>query len=117
MVTMSGDRYRGCLMGLAVGDALGTTLEFNAPGMFEPITEIVGGGPFGLRPGQWTDDTSMALCLAKSLLEKNGFDPANQMQHYLRWYRTGELSSTGVCFDIGMTVRRALDEFESTRKP
>ena len=100
-----------------MGDALGTTLEFKRPGTFERITGIVGGGPFALQPGQWTDDTSMALCLAKSLLDKNGFDPANQMQQYLRWYRTGDLSSTGACFDIGMTVRHALHEFEATRKP
>ena len=58
------DRFRGCLLGLAAGDALGTTLEFKPPGSFEPIVDMVGGGPFGLRPGQWTDDTSMALCLA-----------------------------------------------------
>ena len=61
-------RFRGCLLGLAVGDALGTTLEFQEPGTFEPIKNIVGGGPFGLEPGQWTDDTSMALCLAESLI-------------------------------------------------
>ncbi|HSV14780.1 MAG TPA: ADP-ribosylglycohydrolase family protein, partial [Tepidisphaeraceae bacterium] len=63
-------RYLGCLVGLAVGDALGTTLEFRPKGSFEPITEMIGGGPFRLDPGQWTDDTSMALCLAESLLEK-----------------------------------------------
>ena len=50
------DRFRGCLLGLAAGDALGTTLEFKPPGSFEPIDDMVGGGPFGLRPGQWTDD-------------------------------------------------------------
>lgn len=114
---LSVDRYRGCLLGLAAGDALGTTLEFRRPETFEPITGIMGGGPFGLLPGQWTDDTSMALCLAKSLIEKNGFDPVDQMQQYLRWYRTGDLSSTGMCFDIGMTTRRALEEFASTGKP
>jgi ADP-ribosyl-[dinitrogen reductase] hydrolase len=58
------DRYRGALLGLACGDALGTTLEFKAPGTFKPVTDIVGGGPFRLKPGEWTDDTSMALCLA-----------------------------------------------------
>ena len=63
------DRYRGALLGLAAGDALGTTLEFSPPGTFTPITDMVGGGPFNLAPGQWTDDTSMALCLAESLLE------------------------------------------------
>jgi ADP-ribosylglycohydrolase len=60
------DRYTGCVLGLAAGDALGTTLEFKPPGSFEPISDLVGGGPFGLEPGQWTDDTSMALCLAES---------------------------------------------------
>src|SRR5207249_2271862 len=69
------DRYRGCLLGLAAGDALGTTLEFQAPGSFTPITDMVGGGPFHLKPGQWTDDTSMALCLAESLVTERGFDP------------------------------------------
>ena len=79
------DRARGALLGLAVGDALGTTLEFEAPGSFEPIDDMLGGGPFDLEPGQWTDDTSMALCLAESLVETGGFDPRDQMQRYLRW--------------------------------
>ena len=78
------DRFRGCLLGLAVGDALGTTLEFKPPGSFEPIDDMVGGGPFGLKPGQWTDDTSMALCLVTSLLECGGFDATDQMQRYVR---------------------------------
>lgn len=110
-------RFRGCLLGLAVGDALGTTLEFKPPGSFEPITDMVGGGPFNLQPGQWTDDTAMALCLATSLVERGGFDPHDQMQRYLRWYREGYLSSTGHCFDIGNTVRDALERFERTGEP
>ena len=105
------DRFRGCLLGLAAGDALGTTLEFRPPGSFEPITDMVGGGPFDLQPGQWTDDTSMALCLATSLLECDGFDPEDQMQRYLRWVGQGYLSSTGTCFDFGRTVARALAKF------
>lgn len=111
------ERYRGALLGLAVGDALGTTLEFKSPGSFEPIEDIVGGGPFHLQPGQWTDDTSMALCLAESLIECRGFDPADQMQRYVRWYRAGHLSSTGECFDIGNTTRTALHRFMQTRDP
>ncbi|WP_420623379.1 ADP-ribosylglycohydrolase family protein [Candidatus Poriferisodalis sp.] len=105
------DRFRGCLLGLAAGDALGTTLEFKNPGSFEPIDDMVGGGPFRLMPGQWTDDTSMALCLATSLVEGDGFDPADQMQRYVRWWREGYLSCTGDCFDIGVTVSRALSRF------
>ncbi len=111
------DRYRGCLLGLAVGDALGTTLEFRAPGSFAPINDMVGGGPFHLEPGQWTDDTSMALCLAESLIACKEFDPIDQLERYVRWYREGYLSSTGVCFDIGGTVSEALHRFEATREP
>ena len=110
-------RYRGCLLGLAVGDAAGTTLEFRRPGTFEPISDMVGGGPFGLKPGEWTDDTSMALCLAESLVEKRGFEPVDQLERYTRWYRHGHLSSTGTCFDIGNTVRQALLKFEKTKEP
>lgn len=110
-------RFRGCLLGLAAGDALGTALEFSAPGTFEPISDLVGGGPFNLKPGQWTDDTSMALCLAESLIEMRGFDPKDQLQRYLRWYRKGIPSSNGKCFDIGTTVREALERFEASREP
>jgi ADP-ribosylglycohydrolase len=70
-----------------------------------------------LKPGEWTDDTSMALCLAESLIERRGFDPADQMERYVRWYRHGHLSSTGECFDIGNATRAALREFEQTHKP
>lgn len=114
---MEQDRYRGCLLGLAAGDALGTTLEFTQPGSFEPLIDMVGGGPFALQPGQWTDDTSMALCLAESLIEKRGFDAADQMARYVRWWRQGYLSSTGFCFDIGNTVSSALAHFEATGEP
>ena len=111
------DRFRGCLSGLAVGDALGTTLEFTPPGSFEPIDDMVGGGPFDLQPGQWTDDTSMTLCLATSLVESGGFDPGDQMTRYVRWWREGYLSSTGACFDIGIATRGALSRFEKTGEP
>lgn len=111
------DRCLGCLLGLATGDALGTTLEFRPPGSFTPLTDLVGGGPFGLQPGAWTDDTSMALCLAESLLSCRGFDPGDQMSRYLRWYREGHLSANGRCFDIGNTVLGALRRFEKTRDP
>ncbi len=110
-------RYRGCLLGLAVSDALGTTLEFSPPGTFTPIDNMIGGGPFHLKPGRWTDDTSMALCLATSLIEQRGFDPIDQLERYVRWWREGYLSSTGSCFDIGSTVRSALARFLQTHEP
>lgn len=111
------DRYRGSLLGLACGDAVGTTVEFSPRGTFKPVTDMVGGGPFQLKAGQWTDDTSMALCLAESLLRKNGFDAADQMARYLNWWQWGYLSSTGDCFDIGTTVRAALAAFHEQGDP
>jgi ADP-ribosyl-[dinitrogen reductase] hydrolase len=111
------DRFRGCLLGLAAGDALGTTVEFSSRGSFAPITDMVGGGPFGLKPGQWTDDTSMALCLGESLLYRDGFDPVDQMNRYVNWWRHGYLSSTGECFDIGGTTQQALGRYIATGEP
>jgi ADP-ribosyl-[dinitrogen reductase] hydrolase len=111
------DRFRGCLLGLAVGDAVGTTLEFKPPGSFKPIHDMVGGGPFRLKPGEWTDDTSMALCLATSLVETGGFDPKDQMDRYCLWWKEGYLSSNGTCFDIGNTVSAALRRYGETGNP
>ena len=111
------DRARGCLLGLAAGDAVGTTVEFKPRGSFRPLTDMVGGGPFGLQPGQWTDDTSMALCLGYSLDECAGFDARDQMERYVRWWKDGYLSSNGVCFDIGVTVSGALSRFRETGDP
>ena len=105
------DRYRGALLGLAAGDALGTTLEFKSPGSFAPLTDMVGGGPFDLKAGEWTDDTSTALCLAESLVEKQGFDPIDQLQRYVRWYQDGYYSVKGRCFDIGISTAGALRRF------
>lgn len=108
------DACKGALLGLAVGDALGTTLEFKSPGTFTPLTDMVGGGVFGLKPGQWTDDTSMALCLADSLIEKENFDAVDQLAKYVKWMKHGYNSSTGTCFDIGNATRQALYRYERT---
>jgi ADP-ribosyl-[dinitrogen reductase] hydrolase len=111
------NRRLGCLIGLAAGDAVGTTVEFSSRGGFTPVTDMIGGGPFCLNPGEWTDDTSMALCLAESLIECGGFNPRDQMERYCRWWRHGHLSSNGRCFDIGITVSGALRRFETTGEP
>lgn len=111
------ERFRGSLLGLAAGDALGTTLEFQAPGSFTPLHDMIGGGPFGLKAGEWTDDTSMALCLAASLIECHDFDVRDQMMRYLRWRDEGYMASNGRCFDIGSTVASALHLFERTGNP
>ncbi len=111
------DAIRGALIGLAVGDAVGTTVEFRTPGTFPPVTDMTGGGPFALDPGQWTDDTSMALCMAESLVEIGRFDPIDQLERYVRWWKQGHLSSTGRCFDIGRQTRSALASFMESRSP
>jgi len=110
------DRARGCLLGLAIGDAIGTTVEFKPRGSFPLMTDMIGGGPFRLKAGEWTDDTSMALCLGASLLKK-GFDLHDQISGYVRWYRKGYMSSTGRCFDIGNATSDALRRFEAEGNP
>ena len=111
------NRYHGALLGLAAGDALGTTLEFKSPGTFRPLADMQGGGPFNLQPGQWTDDCSMALCLGESLIACQGFDPVDQMQRYIRWWQEGYLSCKDRCFDIGITVCAALGKYQNTGHP
>lgn len=104
------DRRRGALVGLAVGDALGAAVEFNAPGSFEPVTGYREGGPHRLKAGEWTDDTSMALALADSITA-SGWDLNDQADRYVQWWRTGKYSVNGRCFDIGITTRSALANF------
>ena len=78
-------RYIATLLGLAIGDALGTIVEFSPRGSFQPLITMTGAGPFNLKPDQWTDDSSMALCLVESLITKNAFNPADQMARHLNW--------------------------------
>lgn len=109
------DKAAGAFFGLLVGDALGAAVEFKKRDTFKKVTEMRGGGPHGLEAGYWTDDSSMALCLAESLSEK-GYDPKDQLLRYLKWYRDGYLSSTGRCFDIGANTARSLEYFEENKK-
>ena len=111
------DRSRGCLVGLAIGDAIGTTLEFKPRGSFKPLTDMVGGGHFCLKKGYWTDDTSMALCLGHSLIHCAGFDAHDQMSRYCDWLDNGYMSSIGTCFDVGVTVSSALRRFQKSGDP
>lgn len=105
------DRVCGALIGLACGDAVSTAVEFQRRGYFPEVKDMVGGGPFKLEPGQWTDDTSLALCLAQSLIERKGHDPRDQLMRFLEWREKGKLSSNGLCFDIGNATANALDNF------
>jgi ADP-ribosyl-[dinitrogen reductase] hydrolase len=106
------DRAIGALLGLAIGDALGATLEFSVRDAHSPVTDIVGGGPFRLKPGEWTDDTSMALCLADSLIANKELDEHDLLERFVRWWEKGENSVKGRCFDIGSTTRQSLANFK-----
>ncbi|CAF1199679.1 unnamed protein product [Adineta ricciae] len=111
------DRVSGSLFGLLICDSLGTAVECQTSGSFDPVKTLRGGGKFQLKPGQFTDDGSMALCLAFALLDDNDdsttHQSVKQMNLYRRWYENGYLSSNGECFDIGITVRVALNKFIS----
>ncbi|CAF0771162.1 unnamed protein product [Didymodactylos carnosus] len=107
------DKIVGSLLGLAVGDALGAHAEFRPHNFLQenPVKDLVGGGTWGLKGGQWTDDTSMALCLSVSLIVNEDFYAYDQLVRYKWWWKHGYMSSTGKCFDIGSATRRALEEF------
>lgn len=111
------NRFRGALLGMACGDAVGTTVEFKLRGTFPLVTDMLGGGPFKLKPGEWTDDTSMGLCLATSLVVCGQFDATDQLRRYVKWRDEGYLSSNGRCFDIGGTTNAALSNFKKTGNP
>jgi ADP-ribosyl-[dinitrogen reductase] hydrolase len=102
------ERFHGALLGLAIGDALAAATQFGRPGRFAPVGDMVGGGPFGLPRGGWSDDTAMTLCLSESLLESDGFDARDQVTRYRRWQQEGHLSATDQCVGITAATSRAL---------
>lgn len=108
------NKFLGSFLGMAVGDALGAPVEFEVRDTYAPITEMRAGGPFNLKTGQWTDDTSLALCIAKSLIENNKFVPEDIIKKFHQWFRHGYMSCTGHCFDIGNTTKAALLRYESS---
>ena len=111
------NKYTGSLLGLAIGDALGAPIEFSKPDKFEPINDFVGGGHFKLKPGEFTDDTSLALCLAESLSRCKGFDAKDQMETYWKWFVDGHLSVGEKAVGVGQTTMRAILTFKKTGEP
>jgi ADP-ribosylglycohydrolase len=101
-------RFQGTLLGLAAGDAVAAATQYRRPGRFTPVGDMLGGGPFDLPRGGWSDDTAMALCLADSLLERETFDARDQVERYRRWQQEGYLSATGQCVGITAGTARAL---------
>jgi len=101
-------RFLGAMLGLAVGDALAAATQFRRAGRFTAVADVLGGGPFDLPRGAWSDDTAMALCLGTSLLDCGGFDAAQQLAQLRRWQVDGELSATGQCVGITAATARRL---------
>ena len=101
-------RFRGALLGLAIGDALAAPAQYSKPGSFAPVRDLLGGGPFDLAPGTWTDDTALSLLLTQSLIDCKGCDPTDQLERFRRWQREGEGSASGECLGITASVSRAL---------
>ena len=114
---MMKNRFEGTLLGLAIGDALGAPVEFNKPDNFIPVNDFVGGGTFNLNPGEFTDDTSLALCLAESLSRCKGFDAKDQMETYWKWFVDGHLSVGEKAVGVGQTTMRAILTFKKTGEP
>jgi ADP-ribosyl-[dinitrogen reductase] hydrolase len=102
------ERFQGAMLGLAVGDALAAATQYRRAGSFAPVGDLLGGGPFDLPRGAWSDDTAMALCLAESLADRERFDAADQLVRYGRWQREGHLSATGQCLGVTAATARAL---------
>ncbi len=111
------DRYLGALVGMACGDALGARVEGKSPGEFVPLTDMTGAATPGRPPGAWTDDTAMALCLAHSLLEKQGFDANDLAERLWLWHQEGLLSSTGEALAKRAAVSKALATARWSEKP
>lgn len=108
------DRIRGTMLGLSIGDAMGAPVQFMPRGSFPEVDGFRKGGSFDMSPGEWTDDTAMALCLAESILECEDFKQADQMERYLRWLDHGQNSTRSYAFDIGDTVLSSLSHFRET---
>mgnify|MGYP000055990479 CR=1 FL=1 len=102
---MDSDRARGVLLGLACGDALGRPVEFSSASAIASehgqLDEMVGHGTWNQPAGTITDDTEQALCIARSLVEQQDFDPADIADRFVGWYESGT-------FDIGRMTMKAL---------
>ena len=108
-MTEDENRVTGCMLGLAIGDAMGAPVEFMPRDTFEPVSGFRGGGKFNVLPGEYTDDTAIALCLAQSLIDCKGLDQRDNLRKYLAWFEEGYMSATGRSIGCGKTVLRALD--------
>ncbi len=101
MTSMAGEeeeKFAGCLLGLAIGDALGMPLEGMPPqaiARYGPVRDFLPSPPRGLKPGQFTDDTQMAIYLAESIVERGRVDPPHVARRFVDWLRSGDVRGIG----------------------
>lgn len=102
---MDTDKATGLLLGLACGDALGRPVEFKSAERIErehgAVTEMLGSGSHNKPPGTITDDTELGLCIAQSLVDCGGFDPADVADRFVAWYDSSP-------FDMGLMTSESL---------
>ena len=110
------ERFLGTLLGLATGDAVGVATQYGRPGRFTPVGDMLGGGPFDLPRGAWSDDTAMALCWPRVCSRSPGFDARDQVARYRRWQQEGYLSATDQCVGITAATARALAQAQWRRQ-
>src|SRR5687767_10844285 len=108
------DRSFGAFLGLAVGDALGASVEGRPRDAYPHLTDFAPSTFHGLAAGEWTDDTAMALCLAESLLACRPFDAGDLLARFVRWHRLGENTPGGQAAGISARTRATLELFERT---
>jgi len=105
---VSPDAGAGVLLGLACGDALGRPVEFQSAETIAEqhgrVTGMLGHGTHGKPAGTVTDDTDLALCIARSLVEREGFDGQDVADRFREWYEAGP-------FDVGLMTADAIREY------
>ncbi len=108
------DRFLGLLWGLVVGDCLGSPIQFTGKDDHPHVTEMVPCETFGTPPGYWTDDSSMAFCVAESVARLGRFDRPDVARNFVRWFRDGFWSSLPHAFDVGGATAAACRAIERT---
>ena len=105
-------RLKGMLWGLIVGDCLGSPIQFTQKDNHPHVTEMLPCVYFNTPPGYWTDDSSMALCIMESVVDKGGYDLQDIARNFVRWYNDGFCSSLPYAFDIGGATSYAISQIE-----
>ena len=102
------------IIGFVVGDTMGVPVEFNSRGklLLNPVTEMLEYGTHNMPKGCWSDDTSMTLATMDSIIKCKEINTNDMADKFIKWYRNGEYTATGIMFDIGTTTQQALVKYQ-----